>query len=164
VPQEAHLFDASVRDNLTLFDDSVPDEHLADILASLGLALWLQSLPAGLDTVLGSGGRGLSAGQTQVLACARLLLRDPDVVILDEPSSKLDPATERLVHRAFGRLLAGRTGIIVAHRLATIALADDILILEQGEVLECGPRLTLAMDPTSHYAALLRVTAGEVVA
>jgi ATP-binding cassette, subfamily B, bacterial len=164
VTQEAHLFDASVRDNLTLFDDSVPDERLADILASLGLGLWLQSLPAGLDTVLGAGGRGLSAGQTQVLACARLLLRDPDVVILDEPSSKLDPATERLVHRAFGRLLAGRTGIIVAHRLATIALADDILILEQGEVLECGPRLTLAMDPTSHYAALLRVTAGEVVA
>ena len=164
VTQEAHLFDASVRDNLTLFDDSVPDERLADILASLGLGLWLQSLPAGLDTVLGVGGRGLSAGQTQVLACARLLLRDPDVVILDEPSSKLDPATERLVHRAFGRLLAGRTGIIVAHRLATIALADDILILEQGEVLECGPRLTLAMDSTSHYAALLRVTAGEVVA
>jgi ATP-binding cassette, subfamily B, bacterial len=164
VTQEAHLFDASVRDNLTLFDDSVPDERLAAILASVGLGPWLQSLPAGLDAVLGAGGRRLSAGQTQVLACARLLLRDPDVVILDEPSSKLDPATERLVHRAFGRLLAGRTGIIVAHRLSTFALADDILILEQGEVLECGPRLTLAMDPTSHYAAVLRLAAGEVVA
>src|SRR3954451_13942379 len=125
---------------------------------------WRGALPEGLGTVLGPGGRGLSAGQTQVLACARLLLRDPDVVILDEPSSKLAPATERLVHRAFGRLLAGRTGIIVAHRLSTIALADDILILEQGEVLEGGPRLMLAMDPTSHYAALLRATAGEVVA
>ncbi len=163
VTQEAHLFNASVRDNLTLFDDSVPDERLGDILASLGLDPWLQSLPAGLDTLLGAGGRGLSAGQTQVLACARLLLRDPDVVILDEPSSKLDPATERLVHRAFGRLLAGRTGIIVAHRLATFALADDILILEQGEVLEYGPRLTLAVDPTSHYAAMLRLNAGEVI-
>jgi ABC-type multidrug transport system fused ATPase/permease subunit len=164
VTQEAHLFNASVRDNLTLFDDSVPDERLGDILISLGMGPWLQSLPAGLDTILGAGGRGLSAGQTQVLACARLLLRDPDVVILDEPSSKLDPATERLLHRAFSRLLAGRTGIIVAHRLSTFALADDILILERGEVLEQGPRLTLAADPPSHYAALLRLAAGQVIA
>ena len=99
-----------------------------------------------------------------MLACARIFLRDPDVVILDEPSSKLDPATERLVHRAFGRLLAGRTGIIVAHRLSTFALADDILVLERGEVLEHGPRLALAADRTSHFAALLRLAAGEVVA
>jgi ATP-binding cassette subfamily B protein len=163
VTQEAHLFNASVRDNLTLFDDSVPDERLSDVLISLGMGPWLQSLPGGLDTMLGSGGRGLSAGQIQVLACARLLLRDPDVVILDEPSSKLDPATERLLHRAFSRLLAGRTGIIVAHRLSTFALADDILILERGEVLEHGPRLTLATDPKSHYAALLRLAAGQVI-
>jgi ATP-binding cassette subfamily B protein len=155
VPQEAHLFNASVRDNLTLFDDSVPDERLVEILESLGMGPWLRELPAGLETVLGAGGSGLSAGQTQILACARILLRDPDVVILDEPSSKLDPATERLVHRAFGRLLAGRTGIIVAHRLSTFALADDILILEQGEVVEHGPRLALAADPASRYAALL---------
>nr|MBA2521034.1 ABC transporter ATP-binding protein [Chloroflexia bacterium] len=96
-----------------------------------------------------------------VLACARLLLRDPDLVILDEPSSKLDPATERLVHQALGRLLTGRTGIIVAHRLSTVAFADDILILERGEVLEHGPRLTLAAAPTSHYSAMLRLAAGE---
>jgi ABC-type multidrug transport system fused ATPase/permease subunit len=164
VTQEAHLFTASVRDNLTLFDDGVPDERLVDVLESLNLGPWLQGLPAGLDTVLGAGGSGLSAGQTQVLACARLLLRDPDVVVLDEPSSKLDPATERLVHRAFRRLLAGRTGIIVAHRLSTFALADDILILEQGEVLEYGPCRTLAADPASRYAAMLRLAAGEVVA
>jgi ATP-binding cassette subfamily B protein len=161
VPQEAHLFNASVRDNLTLFDDSVPDERLIEILESLGMGSWLHELPAGLETILGAGGSGLSAGQTQILACARILLRDPDVVILDEPSSKLDPATERLVHRAFGRLLAGRTGIIVAHRLATFALADDILILEQGEVIEHGPRLTLAADPASHYSAMLRLAGGD---
>jgi ABC-type multidrug transport system fused ATPase/permease subunit len=164
VTQESHLFGASVRDNLTLFDDRVPDERLVAVLADLGLGLWLRDLPAGLETMLGAGGQGLSAGQTQVLACARLLLREPDLVILDEPSSRLDPATERLVHRAFGRLLEGRTGIIVAHRLSTFTLVDDILVLENGEVTEHGPRLALAADPSSRYAAMLRVAAGEVLA
>lgn len=164
VTQEAHLFAASVRDNLTLFDDGVPDARLVDALASLGMDSWLRALPAGLDTILGAGGPGLSAGQTQLLACARILLRDPDLVILDEPSSKLDPATERLVHRAFGRLLAGRTGIVVAHRPATVALADDLLILDGGAVVEHGPRLALAADPASRYAAVLRLAAGEGVA
>ncbi|MBA3414775.1 MAG: ABC transporter ATP-binding protein, partial [Chloroflexia bacterium] len=160
VTQEAQLFTTSIRNNLTLFDDGVPDDRLADILESLGMGQWLRELPLGLDTVLGAGG-GLSAGQTQVLACARLLLRDPDVVILDEPSSKLDPATERLVHRALGRLLAGRTGIVVAHRLSTFAFADDILVLERGEVIEYGPRLALAAAPDSHYAAMLRLAAAD---
>ena len=164
VTQEAHLFTASVRDNLTLFDDGVPDERLLEILETVGMGPWLRELPAGLDTVVGAGGSGLSAGQTQILACARLLLREPDVVILDEPSSKLDPATERLVHRAFARLLAGRTGIIVAHRLSTFALADDILVLEDGRVREHGPRLALAAEPDSRYAAMLRLAAGEVLA
>jgi len=157
VSQEVHLFDASVRDNLTLFDDEVPDDRISAVLDTLGLSGWLQELPRGLDTPLGSGGAGLSAGQAQVLACARIFLRDPDVVILDEASSRLDPATERLVHTALGRLLDGRTGIIVAHRLATIAYADDILVLEDGRVREHGPRLALAADPASRFAELLRV-------
>jgi ABC-type multidrug transport system fused ATPase/permease subunit len=162
--QESHLLSASVRDNLTLFDNSVPDARLIAVVDDLGMGPWLRDLPDGLETMLGAGGQGLSAGQTQVLACARLLLREPDVVILDEPSSRLDPATERLVHQAFGRLLLGRTGIIVAHRLSTFSLVDDILVLENGEVREYGPRLELAADPGSRYAALLRVAAGEVVA
>lgn len=162
VTQESHLFSATLRENLTIFDDSVPDERLLAVLASVGMSDWLESLPVGLDTLLGPGGQGLSAGQTQVLACARLLLRDPDVVILDEPSSKLDPATERLVHDAFARLLAGRTGVVVAHRLSTFEFADDILVLDHGEVLEHGPRLALASDSASHYAGLLRLAAGEV--
>lgn len=164
VTQEAHLFGASVRDNLTLFDDRVPDHRLVAVLDELGMGAWLRGLPDGLETLLGAGGMGLSAGQTQVLACARILLREPDVVILDEPSSKLDPATERLVHRAFGRLLAGRTGIIVAHRLSTFTLVDSILVLENGVVTEQGPRLALAADPGSRYATMLRVAAGEVFA
>ncbi len=162
VSQEVHLFHASVRDNLTLFDNGVSDERISAVLDTLGLASWLRELPRGLDTPLLTEGAGLSAGQAQVLACARILLRDPDLVILDEPSSRLDPATDRLVHTALGRLLAGRTGIIVAHRLATLAYADDILILEDGQVREYGPRLALAADPTSRFAELLRVETVEV--
>ncbi len=164
VAQDVRFFTASVRDNLTLFDDSVPDDQITTIVATLGLAGWLRELPRGLDTLLGAGGAGLSAGQAQVLACARIFLRDPDLVILDEPSSRLDPATERLVQTAWGRLLAGRTGIIVAHRLATLAFADDILVLEDGQVREYGPRLALAADPASRYAALLRATTEEIFA
>jgi ABC-type multidrug transport system fused ATPase/permease subunit len=162
VTQEVHLFTASVRDNLTLFDDSVPDDRIGAVLETLGLADWLRELPYGLDTMIGLGGLGLSAGQVQVLAFARVFLRDPDVVILDEASSRLDPATERLVQTALGRLLEGRTGVIVAHRLAAVSCADDILVLEDGQVRECGPRLSLAADPTSRFAELLRAGAGEV--
>jgi ABC-type multidrug transport system fused ATPase/permease subunit len=162
VAQDVHLFDASVRDNLTLFDDGVPDDRIGAVLDTLGLAGWLRELPRGLDTPLGPGGAGLSAGQAQVLACARVFLREPDLVILDEASSRLDPATERLVHTALGRLLAGRTGIIVAHRLDTVAFADDILVLEDGQVREHGPRLALAADPTSRFAGLLRLATEEV--
>jgi ATP-binding cassette subfamily B protein len=162
VTQEVHLFNASVRDNLTLFDDGVPDEQICAALETLGLADWLRDLPYGLDTLLGSGGVGMSAGQAQVLACARVLLRDPDLVILDEPSSRLDLATDRLVHTALGRLLAGRTGIIIAHRLATIEYADDVLVLEDGQVREHGPRLALAADLRSRFAELLQIATEEV--
>jgi len=162
VSQEVHLFNASVRDNLTLFDDGVSDGRIRAALESLGMTGWLRELPIGLDSPIGSGGAGLSAGQAQVLAGARILLRDSDVVILDEASSRLDPATARLVQPALTRLLDGRTGIVVAHRLDTIAFADDILVLEDGRVVEHGPRLDLATDPTSHFARLLRLAA-EVV-
>ena len=164
VTQDVHLFNASVRDNLTLFDGGVPNERIRTVLDTLGLADWLGELPHGLDTLLGSGGVGLSAGQAQMLACARIFLRDPDIVILDEASSRLDLPTERLLHTALGRLLEGRTGIIVAHRLTTIAYADDILVLDGGQVCEYGPRHCLTADPTSHFARLLRVATEEVAA
>src|SRR5579875_1039795 len=162
VTQEVQIFQASVRDNLTLFDDCVPDERIRAALEAVGLADWLRELPRGLDTLLLPGSAALSAGQAQVLACARVLLRDPDLVILDEPSSRLDPATDRLVHTALAGLLAGRTGIIVAHRLDTLAYADDILVLEDGQVREHGPRPVLAADPASRFAELLRVETTEV--
>ncbi|ADI13642.1 ABC transporter ATP-binding protein [Truepera radiovictrix] len=156
VTQEVQLFHASVRDNLTFFDPTVPDERITAVLHDLGLGSWLAGLENGLDTLLAAGGSGLSAGQAQLLAFARVFLTDPGLVILDEPSSRLDPATEALLERAVDRLLAGRTAIIIAHRLKTVRRADDILVLEGGRVLEHGPRARLARDPRSRFYRLLR--------
>jgi ATP-binding cassette subfamily B protein len=164
VTQDVQLFQASVRDNLTFFDRRIGDAALAGVLGELGLRPWLEALPQGLDTPLLPGGRGLSAGQAQLLACARVFLRDPGLVVLDEASSRLDPATERLLERAFDRLLRGRTGIIIAHRLATVQRADQILILERGRVVEFGPRAALAADPGSRLSRLLRAGMEEVLA
>jgi ATP-binding cassette, subfamily B, bacterial len=161
VTQDVRLFHASVRDNLTFFDAGMPDARVTAALEEVGLGAWLAGLPAGLDTVLAGGGGGLSAGEAQLLAFARVLLRDPQLVILDEASSRLDAATEARLWQATERLLAGRTGLIIAHRLATVAHADHILVLEDGRVREYGPRTALANDPESRFAELLRV--GEVV-
>ena len=160
VTQDVQLFSASLRDNLTLFDERISGDRLLEVLETLGMGGWLAGLPRGLDTILNDE-IGLSAGQAQVLACARIFLNDPDVVILDEASSRLDPATERLVHESLLRLLDGRTGIVVAHRLATIAIADDILVIENGQVREHGPRLVLAADPGSRFSELLRLSTEE---
>jgi ABC-type multidrug transport system fused ATPase/permease subunit len=93
-----------------------------------------------------------------LLAFGRGFLRDPGLVILDEPSSRLDPATERLVSRAIDRLLEGRTGIIIAHRLATVERVDKIMVLAEGRILEYGPREVLARNPHSRYSALMRLS------
>lgn len=163
VTQEVQLFAATVRQNLTFFDPSIPDERILAVLAELGLTEWLDSLPAGLDTELASGG-GLSAGEGQLLALGRLFLADPGLVILDEASSRLDPATEAKLEQALAKLLAGRTAIIIAHRLATVQRADRILILEGGRKLEEGEREALAADPDSRFASLLRTGLAEVLA
>ena len=118
----------------------------------------------GLDTELAAGGSNLSAGQAQLLAFARVFLADPGLVILDEASSRLDPATEQLIEQAVDKLLQGRTGIIIAHRLATIQRADQIMILEHGQIREYGPRAALTGDPDSHYYSLLRTGLEEVLA
>ena len=158
------LFRATIRDNLTFFDESIPDSRLHEVLGELGLAEWLESMPAGLDTRLEAGSAGLSAGQAQLLAFTRIFLENPGLVILDEASSRLDPATEKLIERAVDRLLRDRTGIIIAHRLATVTRADDILILEDGEVAEYGKRTALAADPDSRLSHLLVTGMEEVLA
>ncbi|HWQ11349.1 MAG TPA: ABC transporter ATP-binding protein [Roseiflexaceae bacterium] len=164
VTQEVQVFQASVRDNLALFNRRIDDGRILRALEELGLRAWVEALPEGLDTRLGAGGRGLSAGEAQLLAFTRLFLRDPGLVILDEASSRLDPATERLLERAVGRLLAGRTGIIIAHRLRTVQRADEIMVLERGRVIEHGERARLAADPASRFAQLLAAGMEEVLA
>lgn len=156
VTQDVQIFRATVRNNLTLFDPSIPDEKLLALLHSLELDEWFNGLPEGLNTELETGSNALSAGEAQLLALARIFLRDPGVVIMDEASSRLDPATEQKIERAFDRLLENRTGIIVAHRLATVQRADAILILDNGHVVEYGMREELAQDPGSRFSQLLQ--------
>lgn len=156
VTQDIQLFHASVRDNLTLFDNTIPEHAIWTVLEDLGLHAWVRGLPAGLETKLEGGAAGLSAGEGQLLAFARVFLRDPDVVVLDEASSRLDPATEARIEHAVDRLLEGRTGIVIAHRLGTVRRADDILVLDGGRVLEHGPRDVLAGEESSHFSRLLR--------
>jgi len=168
VTQDVQLFRATVRDNLTFFDRHVGDDQIERILRDLRLWDWVQSLPHGLDTPLASGtgpaqGRGLSAGEAQLLAFARVFVHDPGLVILDEASSRLDPATETLLERAVDRLLEGRTGIVIAHRLRTIRRADHLLILADGQVVESGLRAQLAADPASRFYHLLQTGLEEAL-
>lgn len=156
IPQNVQLFDASIRSNLTFFREGITDDQILWAIEELGLMSWFRNLPAGLDTRLESGGSGLSAGQAQLLAFTRVFLRNPKLIILDEASSRLDPATERLIEVAVERLLKDRTAIIVAHRLATVLRADQLLILEAGRVLEAGSRAALASDPNSNFSRLLK--------
>ena len=159
VTQNVQLFQASIRDNLTFFDRTVPDARIREAIDELGLAQWFASLGAGLDAQLQVGSGGLSAGEAQLLAFTRIFLRDPGVIVLDEASSRLDPATEAFLERAVTRLLTNRTGILIAHRLTTIQRADRILILEKGQIRERGDRRALATDSSSHYHHLLQLGA-----
>jgi len=164
VTQTVQLFDASVRDNLTFFDRSIPDEKITQALIDLGLSNWLTSQPEGLDTRLNQGNLRLSAGESQLLAFARVFLTDPGIVILDEASSRLDPLTERRIERAIDKLLENRTGIIIAHRLHTVERVDHIMIIDDGQILEFGERATLADNPESNFYQLLQTGLEEVLA
>jgi ATP-binding cassette subfamily B protein/ATP-binding cassette subfamily C protein len=163
VTQDVQIFQATVRDNITFFNRDIPDAKITEALEVLGLADWLHTLHDGLDTLLGSEGRGLSAGEAQLLAFARVFLKDPGLVILDEASSRLDPMTEAFIDRAVGRLMQGRTGLIIAHRLATVQRVDSILILDGGHILEYGKREALLATPTSRFARLMQVGMAEVL-
>ncbi|NBD27056.1 ABC transporter ATP-binding protein [Paenibacillus glycinis] len=164
VTQNIEIMEGTIRDNLTFYDESVPDARIVEVLEQLGLGSWYASMPEGLDTMLASGGGSLSAGEAQLLAFARVFLTDPGLIIMDEASSRLDPLTEQRIEEAIGRLLSDRSCIIIAHRLATVQRADRIAILENGLVIESGRRAELAADPKSRFSAMLATGLEEVLA
>ncbi|MGA5299051.1 ATP-binding cassette domain-containing protein [Nucisporomicrobium flavum] len=138
VPQRTEILAGTLAENIALFDEDLLP-RAATAVAELGLSGWVEGLPDGIDTKLGDGGYVLSAGQEQLVAFARILVRDPRVVILDEATARMDPVTETWVQRATDRLLQGRIGVIVAHRLSSVQRCDEVVVLADGQVLEAGP-------------------------
>jgi len=143
VTQRTEILAGTLAENITLFAD-VPRAEIAAAIEELGLTDWVQGLPDGLDTLLGPGGTDLSAGEEQLVAFARLLVRHVQVVVLDEATARMDPLTEARVVAAADRLLAKRTGVLVAHRLSTIERAEMVAVLDHGRVIQHGMRDQLA--------------------
>jgi ATP-binding cassette, subfamily B, bacterial len=155
VTQDGHLFHDTIRANLLLARPEATEEELADVLTRARLADLVASLPDGLDTVVGERGYRLSGGERQRLTIARLLLARPRVVILDEATAHLDSTSEAAVQEALGEALAGRTAIVIAHRLSTVRAADLIVVIEDGRVAERGTHAQL-LAANGRYAELYR--------
>jgi ABC-type multidrug transport system fused ATPase/permease subunit len=152
VPQEVELFAGTVRENVTLFDPDPSDAAVGSALRAVGLD---SLVDGGIDRPLGAGGAGLSAGEAQLLAMARVWLRDPDLVVLDEATARVDPETEARLVTAVRELMRGRTTLVIAHRLSTLREVDEIAVFERGRIVEHGDRADLAADPATRYHRLL---------
>ena len=138
VPQEGFLFTGSVRDNIAYARPDMSDDEIWEVARVLGIEEWLRSLPERLDTEVRERGMRLSSGERQLVSLARAMAADPAVIVLDEATSNLDPETEATVEEALGRLLSGRTAIVIAHRLQTAQRADRILVVSDGSIAEQG--------------------------
>lgn len=162
VTQEVQLFHASVRDNITFFNKEISDDDIIATIYKMGLKDWFENIKEGLDTILEPGG-GMSSGEAQLLTLVRVFLRDPKLIILDEASARLDPVTEKFLEQALSTLIKGRACIIIAHRLSTVQRADNILILDKGEILEFGLREELISKKDSRLNELLSYGIEEVL-
>jgi ATP-binding cassette subfamily B protein len=138
VTQEAHLFHDTIRANLTYAQPDATEEQMRAALAAAQVVRLVDSLPEGLDTVVGDRGHRLSGGEKQRLAIARLLLKGPRVIVLDEATAHLDSESEVAVQRALDAALSGRTSLVIAHRLSTVRGADQILVVDDGRIVERG--------------------------
>jgi ATP-binding cassette subfamily B protein len=138
VTQEAHLFHDTIRSNLLYAKPDASETELYEVLKEAQIYDLISQLPDKLDTVVGDRGYRLSGGEKQRIAIARLLLKAPDVVVLDEATAHLDSESERAIQKAFNRALAGRTSLVIAHRLSTVRDADKILVINRGSIVESG--------------------------
>ena len=138
VPQETYLFPGTIMDNIRISKPEASDEEVVEICKTLGIHEFITRLPNGYETDAGEAGKRLSTGEKQLIAIARAMLKDPDIVVLDEALSSVDPKTESLIRRAMKKLMKGRTSILIAHRLSMALEADRIIVLENGEIVEIG--------------------------
>lgn len=156
IPQEGFLFNGTLRDNLRYARPDAADDELWRVCRAIGIEDWVRSLPERLDTLVRERGSRFSAGERQLVALARALLADPSLIVLDEATANLDPATEAGVEHALGRLLEGRTAIVIAHRLRSAERADRVVMMDQGRVIAVGPHALLAKE-SPEYARLVSV-------
>ena len=153
VPQEGFLFDDTLAANIRYGRPSACDQGVRLALTELGLLDWLEGLPGGLETPVGQRGESLSAGERQLVALARAYLADPDLLVLDEATSAVDPATEVRLARALEGITRGRTAVTIAHRLSTAEAADEILVFDDGRLTERGRHADL-VDAGGSYSRL----------
>jgi ABC-type multidrug transport system fused ATPase/permease subunit len=153
VPQDGMLFDMSVADNVRHGRPELSDAQVVAAFQDLGLADWLETLPDGVATRVGERGESLSVGERQLVALVRAYVADPDLLVLDEATSAVDPATEVRLQRALERLAEGRTEVTIAHRLSTAAAADEVLVFDRGVLVQRGPHAELVGEP-GVYAGL----------
>jgi ABC-type multidrug transport system fused ATPase/permease subunit len=153
VPQSPFLFTGTVADNIRYSRPDASDEEVEQTAVTIGHGDWLETLPQGLKTEVGEGGRGLSMGQRQLIALARVLLQNPAILILDEATASVDPLAEAQIQESLELVLENRTAVIIAHRLSTIKTADRIIVLQNGTILEEGSHTSL-MNQRGHYADL----------
>jgi len=155
VPQDVFLFDRSVTDNITYGNPGADRAEIRAATEAANALEFIEDMPEGFDTVIGERGVKLSGGQRQRIAIAREILRNPRILILDEATSSLDSATERLIQQAMEVLLVGRTSVVIAHRLSTVLRADQIVVLDDGRIVETGRHAEL-LESDGLYANLYR--------
>ena len=161
VPQDVFLFSDTIRNNLTLGNKKISDSEIWDVIRYLKAERFIEKLPGKLDYNVMERGATLSVGQRQLLSCIRILLFDPKIILLDEATSSVDSETEEIIQNAISKILNKRTSIVVAHRLSTIKQADNIIVLENGEIVEFGKHNDLKKN-NKHYSKLYKMQFSKI--